>query len=309
MANVIGLIVTLLVVGFFLYRQHKAERTQSSSPKRINPKPDPNDTTDWPAVVAKATDSAMAQEKPAVALDMTSAANTDAPHSCIGGRPSLPKDMGWPVDAHGKPMLFLAQINFQDMPALAGYPATGLLSVFVTDDDLNGCDFPSIDQKGFKTFYFGDTADLTRHDLPEVTWEFSPLSDKLLQEGRRVTGRAATGVPSPNSNTVAELTKDWYPNCPSDLWDELWDALSKAKPGILYYGGHPDFTQDDFRRAGSEPTYLQYTEVLLQMGFFYHRETGIEVCWGDAGEACFLMTKDDLSARRFNRSAYNWDCS
>ncbi|MEO0905774.1 MAG: YwqG family protein, partial [Pseudomonadota bacterium] len=205
--------------------------------------------------------------------------------------------------------LFLAQINFQDMPALAGYPATGLLSVFVTDDDLNGCDFPSIDQKGFKTLFFEYTSDLTRCAFPEVTWEFSPFSDKLLLEGRRITGHAATGVPSPNSNTVAELTKDWYPNCPNDLWDELWDALSKAKPGILYYGGHPDFTQDDFRRAGSEPTYLQYTEVLLQMGFFYHRETGIEVCWGDAGEACFLMTKDDLSARRFNRSAYNWDCS
>ena len=81
MANVIGLIVTLLVVGFFLYRQHQAEKTQSTSPKRISSKPDPNDTTDWPAVVSKATDTVMAQEKPAVALDITKEANTDAPHS------------------------------------------------------------------------------------------------------------------------------------------------------------------------------------------------------------------------------------
>ncbi|MEJ8561811.1 YwqG family protein [Yoonia sp. GPGPB17] len=195
------------------------------------------------------------------------------------------------------------------MPALAGYPNEGLLSVFVADDDLNGCDFPSINQKGFRVFHFEDVSKLERHEFPDVTWECSPLSDKLLLEGRRVTGRASTGVPSPNSSMVGELTKDWYPDCPTDLWDDFWEGLTKAKPGILYYGGHPDFTQDDFRRAGSQPDYLEYTEVLLQMGFFFDRETGIEICWGDAGEACFLMRPEDLHAKRFERAAYNWDCS
>ncbi len=90
------------------------------------------------------------------------------------------------------------------------------------------------------------------------------------------------------------------------MWDSFYEALTAAKPAIIYYGGHPDFTQEDFRREDDD---LKLTEVLLQLGFILDREDGVEICWGDAGEACFLIAKDDLAAKRFDRVAYNWDCS
>ncbi|WP_445327189.1 DUF1963 domain-containing protein [Yoonia sp. GPGPB17] len=56
---------------------------------------------------------------------MSGDANTDAPHSCVGGRPSLPKDMVWPLDQDDKPMLFLAQINFFRNARARGLPQRG----------------------------------------------------------------------------------------------------------------------------------------------------------------------------------------
>jgi uncharacterized protein YwqG len=213
--------------------------------------------------------------------------------------------MGWPLDEDQRPMLFLAQINFAEMPAREGYPASGLISFFVMDDDLNGCAFPSIGSDGFAVHYFDSADALVRHPFPDTNWEFSPLSETLLKEGRRLVGKVQRGPLSFNSTVVADISEGWYPDCPRAQWDDFHAALSKDNTSVVYYGGHPDFTQSDFRNPNDEPA---YSEVLLQMGFLHGKEKGIEVCWGDAGEACFMVPKDDLAQKRFDRVAYNWDC-
>lgn len=313
MPTIIALFITLIIVGVFLYRENKKSKgaqSQATTAGRTSvPQVGKGPQRDWSKIVADAKAQAAGMVKPATALVMTQDPNASDPHSCIGGQPSLPEGQDWPRDANQKPMIFLAQINFAEIPSPEGYPTQGLFSVFVMDDDLNGCDFPSIGNKGFAVFYFEDTAKLERAPFPDVTWEFPPLSDKLLKEGRRVTGAPQKGTLSSNSAEIATITQGWYPDCPNALWDELWDSLNEAKISACYFGGHPDFTQDDFRRAGQTPDYTNYTEVLLQLGFHHGDEKGIEVCWGDAGEACFLSTKEDLADRRFDRVAYNWDCS
>lgn len=311
MAQIILTIIVVIGVGVMLYRAHLADKADKANAAARKPKRrerDPNDTRDWPAIVAKATELADLQAKPCVALHLGDDPNTDAPHSCIGGRPSLPVGMDWPADETGKPMIFLAQINFAEMPPLAGYPDRGLLSFFVMDDDLNGSQFPSVGDKGFQVHFFDDPDTLVRAPFPEVTWEFVPMSDLLVQEGRPLTGATATGPLSANSYQVSELTRDWYPNCPNDLWDAFGDRLVQTKPSPFYFGGHPDFVQQDIRHPGGNPDYTAYSEVLFQMGYLHSKDRKIEVCWGDAGEACFLITKDDLAARRFDRVIYSWDC-
>lgn len=262
---------------------------------------------DWEAILAstRATASQMAQ--PAVALAYDAGAPVpDAPVSSIGGRPSLPPGERWPEDK-GRPMLFLLQINYADMPPLPGYPESGLLSVFVRDEDVYGCDFPSRDQTGFRTIYHPDPTGFERAALPEGQSDMHVYGDDLARHGAPLTGTAASGSPTWACYYMSGLTEHWPGNPPRALEDAFFDGLVAGKPGALYYGGHPDFTQDDFRRADDRPA---LTEVILQMGFVHDVAPPGKwgICWGDAGEMCLMLSAADLQARRFEATAYNWDC-
>ena len=307
LAQWIILAVTFAVVGFFLLRERRKEKEEGYFSGR---KPEnsgaPNEDRDWPVIMEQALREAEALARPAIALTLTDEPSSDDPHSSIGGRPSLPSETPWPLDENGEPMIFLAQINFGDMPPLEGYPAEGVLSFFVRDNDLNGCRFPSIGNDGFAVLYHESAEGLERRDLPEHGWEFTPFSPELTQEGRRLTGQQTMGPISPNSLGLVHLTDIAFSDAPDELHEELYEGLTNAKESQVYYGGHPDFTQDDFRKIDDQP---DYSEVLLQMGFVHDGAGGIDICWGDAGEACFLISKEDLAARRFDRVAYNWDCS
>ena len=58
--------------------------------------------------------------------------------SKIGGYPYMPPGFEYPLDAQGQMMVLLAQINFTEVPSLAGYPNTGILQFFVENDDILG---------------------------------------------------------------------------------------------------------------------------------------------------------------------------
>ena len=255
-------------------------------------------------MVRQASENVQRLQKPGVALELSDEPVKVGAHSSIGGRPSLDPTTPWPLDSDGRPMIFLAQINYADMPSLEGFPDDGLLSVFVEDNDVNGCDFPSRNA-GFIVMYREEIANFIRHDLPDSAWNYTPFSAELCQNGRTLKGRRATCPVSPNSVEVMQITTDWYPDCPTDLWDKFSEALIDGKPSSVYYGGHPDFTQQDFRQVGDSPA---YSEVLLQLGWLTGRTDGVEICWGDAGEACFLASPKDLKERNFGNATYSWDC-
>lgn len=82
---------------------------------------------------------------------------TDVRGSYVGGHPYLPVGAGWPSDAAGGPLAFVAQINFADLAAaleqpgvrdavvttrgLAELPESGLLQWFVVAGDCFGLSF------------------------------------------------------------------------------------------------------------------------------------------------------------------------
>lgn len=242
--------------------------------------------------------TAMTLPAVALAFDPEDPVGED-PHSSIGGAPSLASPDDWPMH-DGKPMLFLAQINYADMPPIDGYPTSGLLAIFVPDDDLNGCDFPSRDQAGFVTLYTADPSGLTRIPPPAET-EFDPYGTSLRATGARLRGSLTAGLPSPTIPAVEEMIKDL-----SDRQaDEICDWLATSPGTAVYYGGHPDFVQYDIRPKGAPET-----RVLLQQGYTYvpGADRDWQICWGDAGEATFLISPGDLAALQFGRSIYNWDC-
>src|SRR5687767_4859300 len=54
--------------------------------------------------------------------------------SKLRGVPYYPKDMAWPLDIEGKPLVMLVQINFEEMPTLPNYPEKGILQLYVSAD-------------------------------------------------------------------------------------------------------------------------------------------------------------------------------
>jgi uncharacterized protein YwqG len=242
---------------------------------------------------------------PAVALDFQPGEPVpDRPVSSIGGMPSLPSDGDWPVDGKGKPLLFLAQLNFADLPKLDGYPTDGVMSFFVGADDLNGCDFPSRNQIGFRTLYFDDPGRLRR--IPNrADLEYDPFGKVLRAEGAPLTGEAMNMRPMAACYPFDELASAIYKDLGKDADRMLFDAVDSWKTASLYFGGHPDFTQQDFRYKAAD---RKYDRVLLQIGFIHKKGREWEICWGDAGEATFMLSEADLQNKNFAASVYNWDC-
>ncbi len=241
--------------------------------------------------------------------------STRIDESRFGGWPAWPKGSGLPVGANKNPMIFLAQINFADAPPLAGYPDTGLLQFFVSDDDLFGCEFPSKNQEGFRTVFHTSSDGLELSDpYKGAQLEFSPFQDEDLHaNGLVIEFEERIAQPSGEDYRIAKLTDFWWKKYERrghsiaakvverlHSVDTFFEDLAGQNSAGMYFGGHPRFTQQDIR---SNDKLTEYTCVIMQFGMPY------KMMWGDAGEACFLITEADLRARRFENVIFNWDCS
>jgi uncharacterized protein YwqG len=49
------------------------------------------------------------------------------------GTPYLPVTQQYPVNKFGKPMILLAQINFEEIPPLKNYPVKGIFQIFTSE--------------------------------------------------------------------------------------------------------------------------------------------------------------------------------
>lgn len=227
--------------------------------------------------------------------------STRADESRLGGWPGWPEGEALPEDTSGRPMLFLCQINFAEMPPLEPFPADGLMQVFVASDDLYGCAFPSLDRQGFTVLYRPDPAGLTTIDPyaggePELT----VLQGDLHRQGRPIAFERQEMVPPPAHYLIAaQIDAMWRQDKSAD-YDRIDEYCDGHKGPEMYLGGYPRFVQSDIRT----PDHLaDYDQVVMQFG------APDGMMWGDVGEACFLMRRQDLKNRAFETAIYNWDCS
>ena len=231
--------------------------------------------------------------------------------SRLGGWPAWPKNTKLPVDVKGNPMVFLAQINLADAPPLEPYPERGLLQIFISSgDELYGSDFPSKNQTGFRTVFHSSTdefeiCDPYNGNLPE---DMPFLDQAMCNDGHVLEFEQSSVLPSLEHYLIDECLGKWPRQLRKggwsemqhpELFDELYDYLQKDRGSEMYYGGHPRFSQHDIRSANR---FSEYTKVLMQFG------APKGMMWGDAGEACFLITESDLRDRNFEKVIYSWDC-
>lgn len=230
------------------------------------------------------------------------AAASDLLRSRIGGPVAWPAGEVLPTDANGTPLVFLVQINFNEMPNLSPFPAQGLLQFFVEGDDVLGCEFPSKDQCGFRVVYHQEVANLTSYkQFTEHALGCHPFQNEaLLREGILLAPKLGQMKPQLESMHLEELWQGILDRFNKTTWSR-YDEEAAQEPGHeIYFGGHPEFTQSDPRINSA---YKDLTICIL------HLSSEDIFMWGDLGMANFFMTEEDLRHCRFEKAVYTWDCS
>lgn len=243
------------------------------------------------------------QKLTAIELSVSPNGNVRSSGTRLGGPVCLPAGAAWPTMADGTPMEFIAQLDFGELPTLAGYPEQGLLQFFIGSDDLFGADFddPTV-----------STTTLFWHETPPPDGSLasppppgantcSPFQDETSRNvGLPLTGTVAEQGPTPSNWTVDARLRGWLRRPGIDEIDKfLEDRWEADLPMVHHIGGFPAFTQNDFR---NEARFGDYTHVLLRLTSDDH------IMWGDVGEAVFMVTAADLAAQDFSRVAFSWDC-
>lgn len=233
---------------------------------------------------------------------------TSLRESKFGGNPYFPKTLNYPQDPNGENMRLLAQINFEEIPPLEGFPESGILQFFISPhDDVIGIDFDDMtNQSSFKVLYHEEILEddhkllenvgvytmSDEFEFPvehELALSFEVKQEPISSEDFRMEGELEDTL---NLLQDEELHEE-------DLWEIYFEEFSGEGHKI---GGYPYFTQSDPRHG--EKRYEDHTILLLQID----TDDPNGIMWGDAGVANFFITREDLERRNFANVLYNWDC-
>lgn len=239
-----------------------------------------------------------ASVKPIIAGTVLEGPPINATGSQLGGKPWWPAGLDYPHDLDGQPLFLLAQINFAETEPLDGFPAAGLLQVFIAAGDLYGANLDDLTKpNGFHAVLHTDLAQRQINPaLADARALPEPQIYLPLQEPLRARAIALTRDAMPvdifdyrfetlladiaADNDLAQLYADWHAAAPIRL------------------GGYPSFTQEDPRVF--HPGLGDVNLLTI--------DTTDGIMWGDCGIGQFLMHEADLKQRDFRRVAYNWDC-
>ncbi|OJJ19849.1 hypothetical protein BKI52_15315 [marine bacterium AO1-C] len=237
--------------------------------------------------------------------------------SKFGGYPYLPADFEYPCNSRGEMMPLLAQINFEEMPALVGFPTKGLLQFYATDDEMMGMEYEyeetfPVTQEDYRVIYHPtfETHDQPRFfaDIPTTAsseYDFVP-GTYTLQFEKRIGYVPLHGIDCKN------VFGEYYF---TNLQEESVDYQENHRLSMEYYtkngeefiqhkvGGYANSVQED-ARAMHDAVSSQLTQYqqLLQISSDDH------ISWGDAGVAHFFIDPIDLQALDFSRVIYYWSC-
>ncbi len=246
--------------------------------------------------------------------------------SKLGGVPYLPKNVGYPRvrggSMAGKPLRFLAQLNFSTLPRLPGFPEKGILQFYAgcDGDDVVGVDFDDyFNQNRFRVIYhenvISDTEQLiSAEDLPRFDpEEYCPFKGEFLLKPSQPALSPVTAEDFQFDSALIECYnrifggsitalwgKDGLASRDEPLYDAIYDSFSQCGSRI---GGYPYFTQSDPRMAEE---YSGCDTMLFQLDSEGSGED--EIIWGDCGVGAFFISSEDLKKRDFSRVLYSWDC-
>ena len=258
---------------------------------------------------------------PALILSEDAGAAVRAGGSRIGGPVWLPDGAEWPTGRDGRPLEFIAQLDFAAMPPLPDYPEAGLLQLFIGRDDCFGVDFDQPEQGNFHLIWHADGPQGGRMVPPPTPPKYGSqdddgysatpfVNDSAREQGICLRARREDRLPMAMTWPVERLLRELGIDGRAELVDAIIEEILVEPDNAHYVGGHPGFTQNDYRLLGYFPTsenpqpsrHHDVDRVLFQL-------TSDKVLqWGDVGEANVMIRRADLLARRFDRAIWWWDC-
>ncbi|MEG4144386.1 DUF1963 domain-containing protein [Microcoleus sp. Pol12B5] len=260
----------------------------------------------------KYRDSIEATIKPYIEIKTQNNDDVNWWQSKFGGLPYLPKGFEYPKTCDGKYLFLLAQLNFDEIPPLDGFPDRGILQFYIADDDLYGlnldnsanADNHTIEDQ-FKIVYFPQPDFkveniITNYDfLPEP--EYFPVQGCYgLQFTKKYAPISTSDYQFPQilGSEIEELFMN------SEIEDEYREISHSFGHKI---GGYPYFTQDDLRKYSNTSEQKQKLDILLFQMDSDANET-VDIMWGDSGVGNFFIDESALRELDFSKVLYNWDC-
>jgi uncharacterized protein YwqG len=208
------------------------------------------------------------------------------------GHPYLPVGMPYPHDEKGQPMLLLAQLNFAEIPALAGFPTTGILQFFVSPTEW-------YDAEDCQVLYHPATTAPAQIDFSFLTSDL--YADSPIRAEHSLAFSLATEYGGAEDCRF-DMTfggKDYYEyleTLPLEQQEELDTYCNNSGHRL---GGYAYFTQRDPREHDSD---RQADVQLLQI------DIDEQIMFGDSGLGHFFISPAALAAKQFDQAYFYWDC-
>lgn len=266
------------------------------------------------------------ENRETIKINLISETKTPLTSSNVAGWFYLPKTSTIPTTSKGEQLMYLAQINCEELPENSIYPSKGIMQFWIFGGDYNlGSDYtkPTSDSKKRVIYYPEVEEHFTEEELSEM---YKPEEDK--KEGELITP-INDGVPFAMS---FEKTSQWP--LPNDFRvEEIFNEKlnehieeTKAEEGFESYdigeeesydiiedldipnhtqiGGYGHFTQEDPRMYDD---FEDYTELLFQLDSEFGTDD-YYILWGDCGVGNFFAKKEQLRNLDFAECLYSWDC-
>ena len=265
-----------------LFDWKKAKKSESSECQNISQEK----MVELPSVIEKYRDKIEKTMKESCEITFT-LEETKPWESKLGGCPYLEKIEDYPIGRTERPMMFLAQINLEEMPPLQDFPKKGILQFYIEDIDPYGLDEACV-VKYIEDYITDETKLIKENPYRTGYQEYEPFSKdgKMNFTQRRM----------PVSSAV-------------EKFEELFSDATKEEKAALY-----DLCYASGSRVGGYPYFGQYAQeyyddgtcdvLLLQLDL----DDTCGIMFGDSGNCTFLISAEDLKKRDFSKVEYDWQC-
>lgn len=208
--------------------------------------------------------------------------------SKLGGCPYLEKAEDYPFDSNGEPMMFLAQVNFEEMPPLPDFPTKGILQFYINYDYF-GLDEPC------KVIY------IEEYQKDETLLVSENPYEKDYEEN----------LPFYNSGKMNFSQVQMPINNNSEAYNKLFEGIDISEDENDELN---EFCWSDGSRVGGYPLFIQNPvecyesgeKDILLLQLDCDDDTGL--MFGDCGDCQFLISREDLLKKDFSNVVYDWQC-